>query len=162
MGDHHRRRARNRSDQRRENRGQSDLAKIAEEKAGDRDAHLNGRNDLSDISEQQLNNFRARIAGFDELTDARATDSDERKFSRSEESIHSDEKQDGEEMEDNHRERPNCTSSSLVLTCCQTDERTNSTAIECNFSKLCGARGEIRWRSERTKQCLSRAGGCGV
>ena len=93
---------------------------------------------LSSVPQQQLDNFRAGVAYLDELTDARAADGDERKFSRGEKSIHSNEEEDREKMEENHRALPARTSGGVGLTRCRTDERTNCAAIECNFSKLCG------------------------
>ena len=141
---------RDRSDERRENRGQSALAEITEQKARDRDAHLNGGNDSANVGEQRLHDFRAGVAGVDELADTRAADGDERKFSCGEECVHSDEEEDGEEMEDNHCALPSRTRS-FILRCCRTDERSNSAAIEGNFSKLCGAGGEICGGGGRTR-----------
>jgi hypothetical protein len=45
-------------------------------------------------------------------------------------------------MEDNHCALPSRTRS-FILRCCWTDERSNSAAIEGNFSKLRGGGGEI-------------------
>jgi hypothetical protein len=57
-------------------------------------------------------------------------------------------------MEDNHCALPSRTRS-FVLSCRRTDERSNSAAIEGNFSKLCGGGGEICGLSGRTRQCFA-------
>jgi hypothetical protein len=50
-------------------------------------------------------------------------------------------------MEDNHCALPS-RARSFILRCCRTDERSNSAAIEGNFSKLCGGGGEICGRDD--------------
>jgi hypothetical protein len=57
-------------------------------------------------------------------------------------------------MEDNHCALPSRTRS-FILRFCWTDERSNSAAIEGNFSKLCGGGGEICCQGRRTRQCFA-------
>jgi hypothetical protein len=54
-------------------------------------------------------------------------------------------------LEDNHCALPSRTRG-FILRCCRTDVRSNSAAIEGNFSKLYGAGGEICCRGGRTRQ----------
>jgi hypothetical protein len=96
---------------------------------------LDGGNDSANVSEERLYDFRARVAGVNKLADARAANGDERKFSGGEEGVHSHEEEDGEEMEDNHCALPGRTRS-FNLRCCRAEKRSNSAAIEGNFSKL--------------------------
>jgi len=156
--DHRRPWTRDCSNERRENRGERNLAEITKQKARDRDAHLNGGNDPANVCEQRLHDFRARVARVNELADTRAADGDERKFRCGEECVRSDEEEDGKELEDNHCALPSRTRS-FILRCCWTDERSNSAAIEAILASCAAEEGKSGARTAN-EAMFRAAGGC--
>src|SRR6185437_8585356 len=78
------------------------LAKIAEQKAGNRDADLHAGNDAAHIGEERFHNAGARVAALDELAHAREPHRHERKLGGRKKGVDADQQENREKLQRDH------------------------------------------------------------